>query len=433
MNMKRIRGGDVAALRGQQASHSQEAMRVVDEVIRQVRQTGDGAVRAFTAQFDGVKEATSLDWSLRVEPEALEAAFKRMPAELKDSLSRARERIHKFHELERPAGFELTGHDAEVTGLLWRPLNRVGVYVPGGRAIYPSSVLMNVIPAQVAGVKDIVLVSPPSPQSSLPNELVLGTAYLLGITQVYRIGGAQAVAALAYGTEQIPRVDKIVGPGNQFVALAKRRVRGDVGIDSVAGPTEIVVVADDSANPRFIAADMLAQAEHDPQARAICIVPSDQLADEVERALSLQLATLPKREIATRALELHGAIVIASDLQEAFSVVNDLAPEHVELLLENPEENLKYIHTAGAVFLGPYTPEPVGDYYAGTNHVLPTFGSARFDSGLGVHDFLRRMCYVRYSEQALRAHQADIVRLAFAEGLEGHARALQIRFGAVEE
>jgi len=307
-----------------------------------------------------------------------------------------------------------------------RPIDRVAVYVPGGRAAYPSTVLMTVIPARVAGVREIVLVSPPSADKSL-NAAVLAAARVAGVTEAYRVGGAQAVAALAYGTETIRRVDKIVGPGNIYVALAKSRVFGDVGIDMVAGPSEIVVVADESADAVFVAADLLAQAEHDPMARAVLLTPSRALIDRVAREAERQLGALPRREIAGAALEAHGALVLTRSLEEAIEVANVLAPEHLELQVEDPEALLLLVRNAGAVFLGRLTPEVVGDYVAGPNHVLPTGGTARFASALGTEDFVKRMSVIQYAEAGLQDAAPHLAELARVEGLDGHGAAAAVR------
>jgi histidinol dehydrogenase len=406
---------------------------VVARILQTVRTDGDIAVRTFTAQFDGVAAADHPHFQLRVPHDALAEAWARLSPDLQGTLQRAADRIRHFHELQKRGDVEYIGEDGDRLGMTWRPLHRVGVYAPGGRAAYPSTVLMNVIPAQVAGVEEIVLVSPPQPDTGYPHQLVMAAAHLLGVQEVYRMGGAQSIAALAYGTESIRPVDKIVGPGNAYVAYAKRMVSGDVGIDSIAGPSEVFIVADASANPAYVAADMLAQAEHDPQAGAVCITTHAPLADAVEVALAEQLQQLPRREIAEKSLVAWGALVVADNLDQAVAVVNAAAPEHVELMVHDPNKWLKNIRTAGAVFLGPYTPESVGDYYAGTNHVLPTFGTARFASGLGVDDFVRRMSYVEYAKHTLQAHAKDICTLAHAEGLQAHARAVEIRMEQEEE
>ncbi|GLF99967.1 histidinol dehydrogenase [Alicyclobacillus hesperidum subsp. aegles] len=406
------------------ATENEEALRQVAAIVADVRERGDAAVDDWTAKLDKQPGA-----SLRVPQAALQAAFEALAPELREALALAADRIRRYHEAQWPEDFTLYGDDGEQLGLVWRPLRRVGVYAPGGRGAYPSTVLMDVIPAQVAGVAEIALVSPPGP-TGLPHPQVLAAAHLLGIDEVYAVGGAQAVAALAYGTKTIARVDKIVGPGNLYVALAKRLVMGDVGIDSIAGPSEVLIIADEAANPRYIAADMLAQAEHDPEAGALCVSPSivllEQVADELER----QLVDLPRAEIAQQALARWGALVHVESLAEAANLCNQLAPEHVELLVDHPEELLSSIHFAGAVFLGEATPEPVGDYFAGSNHVLPTHGSARYASGLGTHDFLRRMSVVAYSQKTLAKHARHIVALAEAEGLTAHARSILVRQGA---
>ncbi len=401
-----------------------QAWRQVQDLVAQVRQEQDEALRVYTQQFDGIAVGVE---GFRVPNKQLHDAWEQLPLELMEALQRAATRIRRFHEEQRPEDFVLSGESGEILGMTWRPLRRVGVYAPGGTAAYPSTVLMNVIPAQVAGVTEIALSSPPQRDTGWPHPLVLAAAYLTGVTEVYRLGGAQAVAAMAYGTPTLPRVDKVVGPGNLYVALAKRAVMGDVGIDSIAGPSEVFIVADETADPRYIAADMLAQAEHDPEAGAVCILLKSSLADAVEAELITQLAALPRRETAAAALARWGALVLAETLAEALAVVNDSAPEHVELLIADPQEALAGVRCAGAVFLGPVTPEPVGDYYAGPNHVLPTHGSARFASGLGVLDFMRRMTHVSYTPATLRAHAADIIALAEAEGLSAHARSVTVR------
>ncbi|GEO25476.1 histidinol dehydrogenase [Alicyclobacillus acidoterrestris] len=402
-----------------------EARRVAD-IVADVRARGDAALRAWTVQLDGLASAAEDAFSLRVPVAALEAAYQATPAETLEALRAAADRIRTFHEAQWPEDFTLYGENGEQMGMVWRSLRRVGVYAPGGRGAYPSTVLMDVIPAQVAGVASIALCSPPGPDG-LPHRDVLAAAYLLGIDEVYRVGGAQAIAALAYGTESVERVDKIVGPGNLYVALAKRQVMGDVGIDSIAGPSEVFIVAGEEANPKFVAADMLAQAEHDTEAGAVCVSTSEKLLQAVQGELERQLADLPRFGIAKAALARWGALVHVDDLEQAMDLLNDVAPEHVELLLDDAAEWLPAISRAGAVFLGHDTPEPVGDYYAGSNHVLPTHGSARYASGLGVHDFLRRMSVVAYNRETLSLHAQHIVTLARAESLEAHARAVLIR------
>lgn len=398
----------------------------VANIIGDVRARGDVALREWTAKLERVSAAKQDDFSLRVPQSALVAAYEALPAGMREALVAAADRIRRFHEAQWPEDFTMQGAESEQLGLVWRSLRRVGVYAPGGRGAYPSTVLMDVIPAQVAGVASIALVSPAGPDG-LPHQDVLAAAHLLGIDEVYRLGGAQAIAALAYGTDSVPKVDKIVGPGNLYVALAKRQVMGDVGIDSIAGPSEVFIVADETANPRWIAADMLAQAEHDIEAGAICVSDSRRLLEAVAVELERQLETLPRREIAIQSLERWGELVLVEQLADAMDILNDAAPEHVEVLTAEPEVWLPEIRYAGAVFLGHYTPEPVGDYYAGTNHVLPTHGSARYASGLGVYDFLRRMSVVAYAEETLQKHAKHIVTMARAESLEAHARSILVR------
>jgi histidinol dehydrogenase len=420
MKLARVEAGSFDWRRN--ASADDEAVRRVAEMVAQVRREGDRALRRYTEEFDDPGLAGRA-WTLGVDPADLERAWATLDAPLQRALERAADRIRRFHERQRPEDVQAAGSDGERMGMTWRPLRRAGVYAPGGRAAYPSTVLMNVIPAQVAGVDEVVLVSPPQRGTGLPHPLVMAAAHLLGVREVYRVGGA----ALAYGTESVARVDKIAGPGNLYVALAKRLVMGDVGIDSVAGPSEVFIVTDETADARFVAADLLAQAEHDPEAGAVLVTVDAGLADAVERELERQLADLPRREIARAALERWGAVVVAPTLEEAIEVVNRSAPEHVELLVREPDRWLPRVRAAGAVFLGAHTPEPVGDYYAGPNHVLPTHGTARFASGLGVLDFMRRMTWVAYTPEALERHRADIVALAEAEGLAAHARAVTIR------
>ncbi|MCL6452344.1 MAG: histidinol dehydrogenase [Alicyclobacillus sp.] len=404
----------------------------VREIVADVREGGDSALRRWTATLD-TEQAAAADWDIRVPEAELQRAWEGLGAELRAAITDAADRIRTFHAQQLPKDLSWVDADGATLGLTWRPLGRVGVYAPGGRAAYPSTVLMNVIPAQVAGVTDIVLASPPQPDTGWPHPLVLAAAHAVGVRDVVRVGGAQAVAAFAYGTESVRRVDKLAGPGNLYVALAKRAVMGDVGIDSIAGPSEVFIVADETADPAYIAADLLAQAEHDPEAGAVCVLTDASLADAVEAALRQQVTVLPRRTIAEQALARWGALVTAASRDEVIAVVNRSAPEHVELMVAQPEAWLHSITRAGAVFLGPYTPEPVGDYFAGPNHVLPTHGTARFASGLGVLDFLRRMTYVSYPKQTLARHARRIQTLAEAEGLSGHARSVAIRLQTAQE
>jgi histidinol dehydrogenase len=391
------------------------------EVIALVRARGDAAVRELTERFEGRRldalEMSRADW----KAEAASVA-----APVRAALERAATRIRAFHQCERYPSFEIEAGGARV-GSRVTPLGRIGVYVPGGTARYPSTVLMTAIPARVAGVREVLITTPgPSPET-------LAAAEIAGVDRVFVIGGAQAVAALAYGTQSVPRVDKIVGPGNAYVAAAKRQVFGDVGIDSIAGPTEVVIAADDSVDPRFIAADLLAQAEHDALAVPILVAVGRAVGERVAAEVARQLASLPRRAIAERALRDHGAIIVVEDDHQAAAVVNLLAPEHAELALRRARELSPSITTAGAIFIGTQTPESVGDYFAGPSHVLPTGGSARFASPLGVADFVKRTSIIEYDAAALRAQGDDIERLAEVEGLSGHARAVAVRTRGLSE
>ena len=394
----------------------------VSSIIEAVRTKGDEAVCEATRRFDKVSLAPS---ELRIPPSEILAAAEAVPETENAALRLAAERIEAFHRRQLPADLALTDEAGVRMGLRWRPLDAVGVYVPGGKAAYPSTVLMNVIPARVAGVSRIVMCVPCPGGKLLP--LVAAAARFAGATELYRIGGAQAVAALAYGTATIAAVDRIVGPGNAYVAEAKRQVFGRVGIDSVAGPSEVVILADASNDPRLVAIDLLAQAEHDEAAQAILIADSSPFADQVEKAVAAELKTLPRAAIAGTSWQTHGAVIVARDWDEAAELVNRLAPEHVELMLAEPERTFARIRHAGAVFLGHWTPEAIGDYVAGPNHVLPTSRTARFSSGLSVLDFLKRTSFVAADRAALRRIGPAAVTLAEAEGLGAHARSVALR------
>jgi len=400
-----------------------EVHRRVEEILAAVREKGDAALLDFTERFDRVRLTAG---ELAVSSAEMEAALGAVGEATVRALRYAAERIERFHRECAPRSWRMTDALGSRLGQEVRPLDRVAVYVPGGRAAYPSTVLMTVIPARVAGVREIVLVSPPRRDKSL-DPAVLAAARVAGITEAYRVGGAQAVAALAYGTETIRRVDKIVGPGNIYVALAKSRVFGDVGIDMLAGPSEVVVIADAAAEPAFAAADLLAQAEHDPMARAVLLSPSAALLDLVEAEVSRRLETLPRREIAASALEGNGALVLTASLEEAVDVANRLAPEHLELLVAEPDALLARVRSAGAVFLGGATPEVVGDYVAGPNHVLPTGGTARFASALSTGDFMTRLSVIRYTAEGLVEAWPHLAELARVEGLAAHGAAAQVR------
>jgi histidinol dehydrogenase len=393
----------------------------VHAILEDVRARGDAAVREHTRRLDGV-DLPPEAWEVPVA--RWEDAANRLPPPLRAALETAVGRVLDYHARQVERGF--ADRDGEGTGVGMRvvPLDRVGVYVPGGKAAYPSTLIMTVVPAVVAGVQEIVVVTPPA--AELP-DAVLAAARLAGAHRLFQIGGAQAIGALACGTAVVPRVDKIVGPGNRFVAEAKRQVMGAVGIDMVAGPTEVLVIADDSADPRHVAADLIAQAEHDEDACAWLVTTSAPLADAVESELGRQLAAAPRRAIAEKALAGHGVAVIVPSLAAAVEVTNLRAPEHVELLVERPWSLVEEIRHAGAVFVGHYTPEPVGDYLAGPSHVLPTGGTARYVSPLGVYDFVKRISVIAYSRERLAQDATHLIALAEAEGLAGHAAAVRVR------
>lgn len=396
---------------------------VVAKIIADVRRRGDRALLDYTQKFDGVKLTPR---TLRVTAAELAAAPKKIPARDRRALELAARRIARFHRetLERP--FAFIDELGMRLGQLVRPLQRVGLYVPGGMGAYPSSVLMNAIPARVAGVEEIVMVAPPSREGE--RDAVMAAASIAGVTEYYRIGGAQAVAALAYGTKTIRAVDKIVGPGNAYVQAAKRMVYGVADIDKMAGPSEVLVIADASARPDWIAADLIAQAEHGSgDESAILLTPSARVAHEVERALESALASLPRAAAVRLVLDRRGAVIIVKDLEEAFALSNEIGPEHLELEIRNPRRWLKKVRAAGAVFLGAMSPAPLGDYLAGPNHVLPTGGSARFASPLGAYDFLKRTSIIEASPRAARELGPSVAHLARMEGFEGHARAMELR------
>jgi histidinol dehydrogenase len=415
--------GVIRALERPPGAVDPEISRRVAEIVAAVREKGDAALLDFTRRFDRVALAAP---ELAVRPEEYAAAERTVGEATLRSLRYAAGRIERFHRACAPRSWRMKDDNGSRLGQEVRPVDRVAVYVPGGRAAYPSTVLMTVVPAVVAGVREIVLVSPPSTDRSL-NAAVLAAARIAGVTEAYRVGGAQAIAALAYGTETIRRVDKIVGPGNIYVALAKAQVFGDVGIDMVAGPSEVLVVADGTADAAFVAADLLAQAEHDPMARAVLLTPSPALRDAVAAELGRQLAELPRREIAGAALVSHGALVLTASLEEAVELANGLAPEHLELQVADPEGLLGRVRHAGAVFLGRHTPEVVGDYVAGPNHVLPTGGTARFSSALSTEDFVTRLSVIEYSAEGLAEAGPHLGELSRVEGLDGHGAAAAIR------
>jgi histidinol dehydrogenase len=398
-----------------------EALQAVREILAAVRQEGDRAVLAYTEKFDGVRLM-----SLRASEEEFAAALVKADSRVIDDLRQAAENIRAFHARQLRRSWLDCAPDGVITGQRITPLKRVGVYVPGGAAAYPSTVLMTVIPARVAGVDEVVMVTPPGRDGTV-NPYTLAAARIAGADVVYKCGGAQAVAALAYGTGTMPAVDKIVGPGNLYVTLAKQEVAGLVGIDMPAGPSEILVVADETARLDFVAADLLSQAEHDPLAAAYCVTTSRQLAEELPAELERQCKGLERQETARLSLAEQGAVVLVETLSEAVEIVNLLAPEHLELLVQDPWKLLGRVRNAGAVFLGAYTPEPIGDYWAGPNHVLPTAGTGRFSSVLSVDDFIKKSSIIYYPPEALLRDAPAVERLAETEGLTAHSRAVAIR------
>jgi len=410
------------ALLDRRRDEEDDAERIAAEIIGRVRLEGDAAVIDYTRRFDRLELSPA---RLRIGTEEIAAAVSRCDGRELAALALARDRIEDYHRRQLPPDADYRDHAGVRLGWRWRPIEAVGIYVPGGTAAYPSSVLMNAVPARVAGVFRLVM-AVPTPEGGL-NPLVLAAAQLAGITEIYRIGGAQAIAALAYGTATIPKVEKIVGPGNAFVAAAKRQVFGEVGIDVIAGPSEIVVVAERGSDPAWIAADLLSQAEHDSRAQAILITDDSAFAERVGQAIERHLATLPRAEIARASWDRHGALILVPDLDLAAQVVDIIAPEHLELALGNPEPLLSKVRHAGAIFLGHYAPEAIGDYVAGPSHVLPTSGGARFASGLSVLDFLKRTSIIGLDRAGLDALGPAAQSLAEAEGLDAHAASVALR------
>ena len=393
----------------------------VDEIIREVRRRGDEALRDYTRRFDGAEIQ-----DLWVSAEEFDAARRAVDPYFLETLKEAAGNIRRFHERQRHNDFVLTDRSGIVMGQRWTPIERVGVCVPRSPEAFPSTILMNVIPAQIAGVQDIVLVTPPRQDGSVSPEALMA-AELAEVTEVFKIGGAQAVAALAYGTETVPRVDKIVGPGNAYVAEAKRQVFGRVAIDMIAGPSEILVLADGKSNPKWVAADLLSQAEHDVLSSAVLVTDSRELAISVQAEVEAQLESLPRKDIARRSIADNGKIIVTDSLDKAVEAANRIAPEHLELCVDEPFALLPRIKNAGSVFLGRSTPEALGDYFAGPNHTLPTSGTARFSSPLGVDDFMKRSSFLSYDQAALNACGDRIADFARREGLEGHARSAESR------
>ena len=394
----------------------------VRDIIAQVRAKGDEALKRYTKEFDGV-DLTSVE----VGQGAIDEGFRMADPMLVDILYRAAERVAAFHQHQVRNSFLVNEEDGILMGQKIIPLERVGLYVPGGTAAYPSSVIMNCIPAKLAGVKEVIMVTPPGKDGKIPPN-ILAAARICGVNRVFRVGGAQAIAALAYGTESVPRVDKIVGPGNQFVAEAKKQVFGKVGIDMVAGPSEILVIADGKCDPRIVAADLLSQAEHDKNASAVLVTDSEALAVAVQTAIEEQLPKLRREEIARASIDTNGKIIVADNLDTAVEIANEIAPEHLEVCVDQPFDYLDKIKNAGSIFLGRNCPEALGDYFAGPNHTLPTSGTARFSSPLSVDDFVKKTQYTYYTRPALEKAQPTVSTFAKQEGLTAHARSIDIRF-----
>lgn len=412
----------IAQLKARSGETSKKVTESVTEIIEAVRLEGDTALDRYTKLFDG-----SLPEKLEVTKEEMEAAVNSVAPEFLTAVKNAAERIKDFHARQKQQSWLTTKENGVILGQRIRGLKRVGLYVPGGTAAYPSSVLMNAIPAKIAGVEELIMVTPPMKNGGA-NPHILTAAYVAGVDRVFLAGGAQAVAALAYGTQRVPKVDKIVGPGNIYVATAKKLLYGVVDIDMIAGPSEILIVADDSAKPEFLAADLMSQAEHDVLASAILLTNSEKIASETVDALKRQVEDMPRKDIIKKSLKDYGAIIVCQNLSEAVDFANELAPEHLEMCVENPMEYIGRMDNAGSVFLGNYSPEPLGDYYAGPNHVLPTGGTARFFSPLSVDSFVKKSSFIYYTECALSQDKDDVITLAEAEGLGAHANSIKVRF-----
>ena len=395
---------------------------IVADIIKNVKENGDAALKEYSARFDGVCPE-----NLRVTQEEIDAAYESEDKALIETLETAKKNIWNFHEKQLRSGFEIRGEDGTVSGQKITPIEKVGIYVPGGTASYPSTVLMNAIPAKIAGVKEIIMVTPPDKQGNIPSA-ILCAAKVAGVDTIIKTGGAQAVAALAYGTESVPKADKVVGPGNVFVATAKRMLYGLVDIDMIAGPSEILVLADGTCNPVYVAADLLSQAEHDKLASAVLVTDSKELAYAVSEELERQIPLLPRQEIARASIDTNGKIIIANNLEQGVEIANEIAPEHLEVCVDDPFALLDKIKNAGSIFLGKNTPEALGDYLAGTNHTLPTSGTARFSSPLSVDDFVKKSQYIYYTKEALGKVKDNIVLFANREGLHAHGKSAAIRF-----
>ena len=409
------------------SSEQRDVAPAVTAIIEEVKQEKDEALKRFTRKFDHA----DLE-ALQVSEKEIEEAVAAVDPALIAVLMEASENIAHYHEKQVRTDYTLTDRDGIVLGQKVLPLERVGIYVPGGTAAYPSTVLMNAIPARIAGVSEIIMVTPPNAEGKI-NPNILAAAYVAGVSRIFKVGGAQAIAALAYGTETIPAVDKIVGPGNAYVAEAKKQVFGQVGIDMVAGPSEVLVLADAKSDPVYVAADLLSQAEHDRMASAVLVTDSMELARAVQNEIETQLATLEREEIARASIDHNGKIIVTHNLEEAIETANRIAPEHFELCVDQPFDYLSRIRNAGSVFLGRYNPEPLGDYFAGPNHTLPTMGTARFYSPLSVDDFVKKMQFSYFTKDALEKGYRKVSLFARAEGLTAHARAVEVRFEGADE
>ena len=412
----------IETLKERSQSGAKDVSDIVLDILNNVRENGDKAVYDYTVKFDGKAPE-----NVEISKEEIDSLIAGCDKDYIETLKKAAANISDFHKRQVQQSWLTTKENGVIMGQRVRGLERVGLYVPGGTAAYPSSVLMNAIPAKLAGCKEIVMTTPPS-KDGKPNPDIIAAAKIAGVDRIFLMGGAQAVAALAYGTEQVPKVDKIVGPGNIFVATAKKLLYGVVDIDMIAGPSEILIVADESANAKFLAADLMSQAEHDKLASSILLTNSEKLAEEVKVELKAQSAKLERKDIIETSLKNYGAIIVCSDMEQAVQFANDLAPEHLEVCCENPMEYIGKLDNAGSVFLGNYSPEPLGDYFAGPNHVLPTSGTARFFSPLSVDSFVKKSSFIYYTEDALSEQADDIVRFAEVEGLTAHANSIKVRF-----
>jgi len=420
--LKVIEKNDVFNFIERTITYPDTALQTVQEIVRNVKENKDSAVSFYTERFDKVALP-----SFKVTEEEVTEAVSRIDQTLLDDLRLAASNIEEYHKQQLRTGYKMDKLQSSYVGQLIKPIQSVGIYVPGGTAAYPSTVLMNAIPAKIAGVKEIIMITPPNKQGGV-DDIILAAARIAGVDQIYKVGGAQGIAALAYGTETIPQVSKIMGPGNLYVALAKKEVFGQVGIDMIAGPSEITILADESATPSFIAADLISQAEHDEMASAILITTSASIASQVQEELDKQVPKLSRKAIIEKSFQNYGGIIVVETISEGIEVVNSIAPEHLELMVQNPEDLLNQIENAGAIFLGSYSPESLGDYIAGPNHTLPTNGTSRFSSPLSVDDFIKKTSVIYFSKEDLNTYKDSIYRIATKEQLDGHANAALVRF-----